>query len=107
NRGVGIASKDSDQALRATMARAGAQGGSLSPPPLVPNGGLRCSNPPSGPTSLLRRLPHLDPLHPGGAILELRNLAERVERRVGKEVGGGLDVSERDEDHAVRNRVVL
>src|SRR5262245_9412403 len=37
---------------------------------------------------LLCRLPRLDALHPGGAIFELRNLPERIERRIGEQVGG-------------------
>src|SRR5258707_9719112 len=37
----------------------------------------------------------------GGAELELGDLAERIERRVGQQVGGGLDVAERHEDHAL------
>src|SRR5207245_7264285 len=48
-----------------------------------------------------------DSLHPGRAELELRDLAERVERRVGQEVRGGLDIGERDEHDAVRDGVVL
>src|SRR5262249_49621620 len=56
---------------------------------------------------LLRRLPHLDPLHPRGTILELRNLPEWIERRIGEQVGGRLDISERDEPHAVGNPIVL
>src|SRR4051794_41648678 len=39
-------------------------------------------------------------LDPGRAELELGDLAERVERGVGEEVGGGLGVAEGDEDEA-------
>ena len=49
----------------------------------------------------------LDALHPGRAILELGDLAERIERRIGQEVGRRLDIGERDEHHAVGDRVVL
>src|ERR1700756_3152035 len=58
--------------------------------------------------ALLRRLAH-NPgrLHPRGAELELRNLAERIELRIGEQVGGRLHERERDEHDAVRHRVVL
>src|SRR6266536_5727547 len=57
---------------------------------------------------LLRRLSYrADPLHPRRAEFEFRDLAERVERRVGQEIRGGLDISERDEHDAVRDGVVL
>src|SRR5262249_39112261 len=37
----------------------------------------------------------------GGAELELRDLAERIERRIGQDVGRRLGIAERDEHHAV------
>src|SRR5258707_12378861 len=45
-------------------------------------------------------------LHLHGAILDLRDLAEGIERRVGEQVGGGLVEGERDEDRAARRAVV-
>src|SRR5688572_20654717 len=57
---------------------------------------------------LLRRLAlRPDRLESGGAELELRNLAERVELRIGEQVRRRLDIGERDEHNAVRYRVVL
>src|SRR6266567_7837461 len=57
---------------------------------------------------LLRRLSYrADTLHLRGAEFEFRDFAERVERRVGQEIRGGLDISERDEHDAVRDGVVL
>src|SRR6185369_20325 len=41
-------------------------------------------------------------VHFHGAVLELRDLAERVERRVGEAVGRRLVEGERDEDGAAR-----
>src|SRR5688572_29110292 len=40
------------------------------------------------------------------AVLELRDLAERIERRVGELVGRGLVEGERDEDRAARRAFV-
>src|SRR5215472_17731834 len=58
--------------------------------------------------ALLGRLAdRVDPLDPGGAELELGNLAERIELRIGEQVGGRLHIGERDEHHAVRHRLVL
>src|SRR5215472_467699 len=58
--------------------------------------------------ALLRGLAHdAGGLDARGAELELGNLAERIELGVGEQVGGRLDVGERDEHDAVRHRVVL
>src|ERR1700681_859869 len=40
------------------------------------------------------------------AILELRYLPDRIQRRVGQHVGGGLVITERDEDRALRRTFV-
>src|SRR5262249_26174643 len=60
-------------------------------------------------TFLLRR--HLrrriDRLDARGAIFEFRNLAERIERPISQKIGRRLDKSKRNEDHAVRNGIVL
>src|SRR2546428_304690 len=40
--------------------------------------------------------------HPHGAVLELRDLADGIERRVGQLVGRGLVIAERDKDRAAR-----
>src|SRR5215468_3151340 len=57
--------------------------------------------------NLLRRLSRLDALYPRGAILELRDLSERIKRRIGKQVRRRFHVGEGDEHDTVRNRVVL
>src|SRR5260221_2858065 len=44
---------------------------------------------------------HLQRLDLGGAELELGDLAERIERRIGQEVSRRLGIAERDEHHAV------
>src|SRR6266404_4195048 len=52
--------------------------------------------------SLFGRFGHsLQRLDLGGAELELGDLAERIERRIGQEVGRRLGIAERDEHHAV------
>ena len=57
--------------------------------------------------NLFRRLRrHRRPLDPRGAELVLRDLADRVELRVGQDVGRRLDVGERDEHHALGHRAV-
>ena len=43
---------------------------------------------------------------PDGAVLELRNLAERIEHRVGELVRGGLVVAERHEHRPARHAIV-
>src|ERR1700682_1624599 len=40
------------------------------------------------------------------AVFELRDLCERIQCRVGEHVGGGLVVTERDEDRALRRAFV-
>src|SRR3981189_101864 len=40
------------------------------------------------------------------AILELRYLPDRIQRRVGQHVGSGLVIAERDEDRALRRAFV-
>ncbi len=59
--------------------------------------------------ALLRRDPRrrIDRLDLGGAELELRNLAERIKLRIGQQVRRRFHISERDEHHAIRHRVVL
>src|SRR5258708_30058486 len=57
---------------------------------------------------LLRRLAyHLGPLHSRRTELELGDLPERIERRVGEQVGGRLHEGEGNEHDAVRYPVVL
>src|SRR5690349_25070345 len=54
-----------------------------------------------GGSGLLRRLLHgSERLDLGGAILELRDLADRIELRVGQQIGRRFGVAERDEHHA-------
>src|SRR5262245_15224453 len=62
-----------------------------------------------GCSRLLSRYPHglLDLLHLGRAVLEFGNFSEWVERRIGEQIGGGLDESEWNEHDAVGDRVVL
>src|SRR3974377_2467874 len=67
--------------------------------------GFASLNPSYG--ALLRRLARLHALHPRGAILELRDLPERVERRIGEEVRGRLHIGERDEHDAVGHGIIL
>src|SRR4051812_15104138 len=55
---------------------------------------------------LLRRVAHLGAFGPGRAELELRDLAERIERRVGQEIGRRFRVAERHENHVLRNVAV-
>src|SRR5215471_3852841 len=57
----------------------------------------------------LRRDPRLlaRRLDPSRTVLELRNLAERIERRVGQQIGGRFHERERNEHNAVRHRIVL
>jgi hypothetical protein len=59
--------------------------------------------------NLLRRdlRPRPGRLHARGAVFELRNFPEWIERRVGQEIGRGLCVRERDEHNAVGDRIVL
>src|SRR6516225_6401208 len=59
--------------------------------------------------SLLRRHfgGRIDRLDPRGAIFEFRNLAERIERRIGENVGGRFDKGKGNEDYAVGNGVIL
>ncbi len=45
-------------------------------------------------------------LHARGAELELGNLANRIERRVGEHIGGGFGVAKRNEHAAFGNRTV-
>src|SRR5437016_14639693 len=40
------------------------------------------------------------------AILELRYLPDRIQRRVGQHIGGGLVIAKRDEDRALRRAFV-
>src|SRR3954467_11673950 len=49
-----------------------------------------------------RRFAHLDAAHPCRAELELWNLAERIERRIGQQVRCGLRIAERHEYHVLR-----
>src|SRR5438105_12370395 len=44
--------------------------------------------------------------HTNGAILELGNLAERIERRIGQQIRRRLVVAERDEHRTARHAVV-
>jgi|SRR5437868_14781488 len=57
--------------------------------------------------SLRRVCDRIDPFHLGGAVLEFGDFSERIERRVGKKVGGRLYECKRDENDAVRHRIVL
>ena len=56
--------------------------------------------------TLLRGLPDRDRLDLGGAELEFGDFADRVELRVGQDVGSGLGIAERDE-HLTRRASVL
>src|SRR5207302_6185949 len=55
---------------------------------------------------LPRRPTRLDLFDTRRAVFELRNLSDRVELRIGQDVGGRLGIAERDEDHAGRDRAV-
>ena len=65
------------------------------------------SEPPRRPRSrLFRRGPQFDLFGAHGAELEFRNLAERVERRVGQQVRRRFRVAERHEHHVFRHVAV-
>src|SRR5690606_35136736 len=58
------------------------------------------------PAGSLRRHVALDLLHPCGAIFELGDLAERIELRIGEDVGRRLTIAEGNEDHPRRHVAV-
>src|SRR2546429_2805992 len=64
----------------------------------------RCEQLPAAETRMRGHLSAWRDFH--RAVLELRDLSERIQRWIGQYVGGGLVITERDEDRALRRAFV-